>query len=95
MKKLFLVSLCKNGILGGNIVADDEKITYHTGKLTVPEAYRNLEMRYNAITSVKKDGWLLFPTVTLQFKTGESYKFLVFARKRFLRTLNEMGVTAI
>ena len=34
MKKYFFVSLVKNGILGGGIVADSEAITYHTGKLT-------------------------------------------------------------
>lgn len=35
--KYFIVSLCKNGILGGGIVADLEKITYKTGKVTVPQ----------------------------------------------------------
>lgn len=55
--KYFIVSLCKNGILGGGIVADLEKITYKTGKVTVPQKYRNLEMNYKDIVSIKK-GWL-------------------------------------
>ena len=42
--KYFIVSLCKNGILGGGIVADSEKVTYKTGKVTVPQKYRNLEI---------------------------------------------------
>ena len=37
MKKYFIVSLIKNGILGGGIVADTEAITYHSGKLTIPQ----------------------------------------------------------
>ena len=37
MKKYFIVSLIKNGILGGGIVADKEAITYHSGKLTIPQ----------------------------------------------------------
>ena len=49
MKKYFVVSLMKNGILGGGMVADDEAITYHTGKVTVPNEYRRLEMKYQDI----------------------------------------------
>ena len=36
MKNYFIVSLVKNGILGGGMTADEQAITYHTGKLTVP-----------------------------------------------------------
>ena len=32
MKKYFIVSLVKNGILGGGIVADSEAITYHISR---------------------------------------------------------------
>ena len=28
MKKMYMVSLCRQGILGGWIIADDEGITY-------------------------------------------------------------------
>ena len=34
MKKMYMVSLCRQGILGGWIIADDEGITYKTGKVT-------------------------------------------------------------
>lgn len=85
--KYFIVSLCKNGILGGGIVADSEKITYKTGKVTVPQKYRNLEMNYKDIVSIKK-GWLfIFPTVTLKMNDSEEYKFIVFSRKRFVKLL--------
>ena len=34
MKKYFVVSLVKNGLIGGGISADSEAITYRTGKVT-------------------------------------------------------------
>ena len=93
MKKYFIVSLVKNGILGGTIVADSEAITYHTGKVTVPQEYRHLVMNYKDICAVTK-GWLfLFPTVTVKMSNGKEYKFLVFfSRTRFVHTLTSMGI---
>jgi hypothetical protein len=93
MKKYFVVSLVKNGILGGGIVADSEAITYRTGKVTVPREYRNLVMKYEDICEVTK-GWLfILPTVTVKMHDGNEYKFAVFfSRKRFVDTLVSMGV---
>ena len=93
MKKYFIVSLVKNGILGGGIVADSEAITYHTGKLTIPQEYRHLVMKYEDISEVAK-GWLfILPTVTVKMRNGNEYKFGVFfSRKRFVNTLKDMGV---
>lgn len=89
MKKYFRVSLCRNGALGGGIIVDSEKITYRTGKITVPPKFKRLEMRYEDILVVSK-GWILFfPTITLKMKDSEEYKFIVFARKKFLRILKE------
>lgn len=93
MKPYFLVSLCKNGILGGGMTADAEAVTYHTGKLTVPARYRHLELRYRDITAVTTGRLLGLPTVSLRMRDGEEYRFVVFARKRFLRLLQQMGVT--
>lgn len=93
MKRYFIVSLCKNGILGGGIVADSEAITYHTGKVTIPDKYKKLVMKYRDIISMK-GGWLfILPTVALKMNNGEEYKFVVFARKRFVNMLKEMGVS--
>ena len=95
MKKYFVVSLVKNGILGGGIVADEEAITYRTGKVTVPREYRNLVMKYEDICQVTP-GWLfLLPTVTVQMRNGEEYKFAVFfGRNRLVDLLKDMGVGA-
>lgn len=93
MKKYFVVSLVKNGILGGGIVADAEAITYHTGKVTVPEEDRRLVMKYEEIREVTK-GWLfILPMVLVKLKNGKEHKFVVFfSRKRFVNTLRDHGV---
>ena len=93
MKKYFVVSLVKNGILGGGIVADSEGITYHTGKVTIPGKFRHFVMKYEDIYEVTK-GWLfILPTVTVKMRNGEEYRFAVFfSRKRFVNTLRDMGV---
>ncbi len=93
MKDYFIVSICKNGILGGGIVADDEAITYKTNKLTVSPALRNLRMPYAEIDSFVKYRRLLFPMVAVNMKNGERYAFIVFfTRKKFCALLEKMGV---
>ena len=95
MKKHFIVSLVKNGILGGRIVADSQAITYHTGKLTVPPEYRQLKMPYNDISKATSGRLFLLPTVLIAMRNGEEFKFAVFfGRKRLIHTLKEMGVDA-
>ena len=93
MKKYFVVSLVRNGLLGGGIVADTNAITYCTGKVTIPHEYRHLEMKYEDICEVTM-GWLfILPTVTVKMRNGNEYKFAIFFnRKRFVDTLRDMGV---
>ncbi len=92
MKRYFIVSLCRNGILGGGMVVDDDKVTYKTGKITVPNKFRNLEMRYEDITGISTGWLLLLPTVTIKMKDSEAYKFVVFARTKFIGVLKEAGI---
>ena len=90
MNKYFIASLCKNGILGGAIVADDEAITYKTNKLTVPVELRNIKMRYRDIKNTEA-GWLfIFPTVLVEMKNGAVHKFVIFGRKGFIDFINQM-----
>ena len=94
MKKYFVAGLIKNGILGGGIVADSEAITYHTGKLTIPQEYRHLVMKYEDISEVMPGWFFVLPTVTVKMRNGKEYVFAVFfSRKRFINTLKDMGVT--
>lgn len=95
MKQYYVVSLIKNGILGGGLVANTEAITYHTGKITIPQEYRQIEMKYEDIQEVIQ-GWLfILPTVTLKMRNQKEYKFaMFFNRKRLINTLKNMGVKA-
>ncbi len=89
MKRIFIASLCKEGLIGGAIVADDQSITYQTGKLTVSPKYRNLEMRYREIRRVTTSWLLCFPTVSVEMADGEVYRFIVFRRKAFCDLLEK------
>lgn len=42
MRKVFMCSLCHNGILGGGLYLDHESVTYRTQKFTVDDKYKNL-----------------------------------------------------
>ena len=94
MKRYFIVSLCKNGILGGGIVADKTSMAYRTNKITVPGEYRNLQMNYRDITGVTAGRKFGFPIVDIRLNGGREYRFLVFGQKRFLNYLRQMGVDA-
>ena len=87
MRKRFAASLCKNGLLGGALYVDSVSVTYRTGKLTVPDKFRNLVMPYAEIESVINSRWLGLPTITIQLKNREEYQFLVFGRKAFIAAL--------
>ena len=90
-KQLFIVSFCYRGLLGGDIIADENAITYKTGKLTIPAEFRNLEMKYADIASVSRDK--AGPAVTVHMKDGKNYKFVIFfARNRFFELMKSRGV---
>ncbi len=88
MRKYFIASLCRNGILGGGIVAENDRYTYHTNKLSVPATSRNIEMKYENIRDISR-GWLLcFPTVTVRMKNGDENRFILFRRNAFCACRN-------
>lgn len=95
MKKAFAASLCRNGILGGGLFMRGEVLVYKTGKVTVEPRFRNLEMPLCDIISVENGRLLLLPTVELEMKNGEKFRFVVFARKAFLTALAELGVNLV
>ena len=95
MKGYFVVSLMKNGILGGGMTADDEAVAYHTGKVTVPNEYRRLVMKYQDIYEATSEWCWLLPTVLLKMRNGTEFRFAVFfGRKRLMQILKDMGVNA-
>ena len=86
--KMFMCSLCRNGIIGGALYLDDRALTYKTNKLTVEKKIRNLEMPLEEITEIS---WkqMLFPVMTVHLKNGETYQFLMFNKSRFEASYRE------
>ena len=89
MKQYYVASLCRNGVLGGGIVADDDGITFKTGKVTVSPKLRNLKMKYRDIQDYSKKWVLCFPVFTISMNAGENYKFIIFNPKRFSALLRD------
>ena len=84
MKKFYVVSLVKNGLIGGGISADSEAITYRSGKVTIPQEYRNIVMKYEDISEVTMDSLFILPTVTVKMRSGKVYQFAVFFGRKGL-----------
>ena len=87
MEKTYVASLCKNGLLGGGLFLDDERVTYRTGKLQVSPEIRNLQLPFCRIKNVEKSKAMFLPTVTIGMEDGREWKFLVFRRSSFLSNL--------
>lgn len=92
MKKAFMCSLCKNGIIGGVLYLDAKSITYKTQKLTVNRSYKNLVL---PLDSIKEISWnnIIFPLATFSMKNGEEYKLIIFNKARFVRYYREYSNT--
>ena len=84
MDKTYIASLCYQGLLGGALFLDDERVTYRTEKLQVPPEIRNLALPFCRIKNVEKSKALFLPTLTIQMSDGNAWKFIVFGRDSFL-----------
>ncbi len=89
MKQYYVASLCHEGILGGGIIADEDGITYKTGKVTMSSKLRNLEMKFRDIQDYSQKWVLCFPVFTISMSNGENYKFIIFSPKRFNTLLRD------
>lgn len=78
----FACSIIYGGVLGGWIYIEGEGLNFRTGKLTVEERIRNLNLPYEEIKDIT---WktVLFPVATVSLKNGEDYRFLIFNKRRF------------
>ena len=86
-KQLFIVSFCYRGLLGGEIIADDQAITYKTGKLTIPSEYTDIAYVY-------RDKATILPAISVHMKNGSNYKFVFFfGRKKFFELMKSNGIT--
>ena len=88
MRKIFMCSLCHNGILGGALYLERASLTYKTNKLTVDKKYRDLVMPLNEIKGVCWK-WFLFPVATFNMENGEKYSFMIYNKSRFVKSFAE------
>lgn len=86
--KTFVCSLCHNGMLGGGLYLDSQVLTYKTNKLTVDKKYRNLVLPLQEIKEISWK-WIVFPIATVNMTSGETYKFIIFNKKRFEKWFQE------
>lgn len=84
MKKIYAASLCKNGLLGGGLYIDDEKITFCTGKITVPSQLRNLELNFKDVVGIRKEKLFILPIAAIIMKNGEEWKFFILRLNKFM-----------
>lgn len=88
MKKAYYASVCSNGAHGGALYTDENGVLFRCQKLTVDEKFKRLSFGYNEIKKLeKKRSLAVFPAVTITLANNESYKFIVFNRKRFINTI--------
>jgi len=84
MKKIYAASLCKNGLLGGGLYIDDEKITFCTGKITVPSQLRNLELNFKDVVGIRKEKLFILPIAAIIMRNGEEWKFFILRLNNFM-----------
>lgn len=84
MKKIYAASLCKNGLLGGGLYIDDEKITFCTGKITVPSQLRNLEINFKDVVGIRKEKLFILPIAAIIMRNGEEWKFFILRLNNFM-----------
>ncbi len=87
-RKMYIASLCSNGLLGGMLYVMDTQILFCTNKLTVPEKLRRLHLDYPQVERITKASLY---TVEILLRSGEHYRFLVFGRKRFLKSIEQLA----
>ena len=92
MKKVFMCSLVKGGLLGGAIYVEPESVTYKTNKLTVDKKYRNLVLLKK---DIKEITWkrVVFPVATFRM-ANEEYSVMIFNRAGFEKALGYEGTFA-
>ena len=88
MTKVFMCSLCLNGILGGGLYLEPQSVTYRTQKFTVDKKYKNLVL---PIKEIKEITWkrIIFPVATFHMTNGEKYRMIIFNKNRFIKYYEE------
>lgn len=87
VKNEFAAILCNKGLQGGELTVEPKVTMYRTGKVSEAIENRRIEIKGNDIARISKGWHLCLPIVSLEMKSGEQYKFVVFARNRFINLI--------
>lgn len=91
MNKRFVASIVAGGILGGAIVLTDEEFCFFCNKITIADEYKRLRIPYHEIASVSVEMVaLIFPVAKIVLKNDRTYRFVIFNKKGFLHSINQM-----
>lgn len=94
-KQCFMASLCRYGVQGGALKADDRGVVFAAQKPTLPDHLKKIRMPYDGIRLAVSRCALGFPAVEITLAGGTEYKFVVFGRERLLRILKRHGVRVV
>lgn len=91
MKESFYASACINGLQGGAAYLVDNGFYFRCQKVTIADEYKNLRIPYENIKLVSVGKRVLFiPTTVIETSDGETYRFLIFNRKKFMRCIKKL-----
>lgn len=84
MKVSFAASICVHGLQGGAVYLLDDGFLFRCQKASIEVQYQKLHLSYTDIKSISKGKRVLFvPTTVIETKSGRTYRFLIFRRKKF------------
>lgn len=92
MKKIFCesfyASACISGLHGGGAYLGDTEFCFRCQKITIPGEFKNLRIPYKNIKTVSSGKRVLFlPTTVIETIDGNTYRFLIFNRKKFIKCI--------
>ena len=88
MRNAFYASLVHHGLRGGAVYVSEDAITYQNQTAAIEAKYKHLVLPFREIREISCERVLLLPAVTVSLKNEESYRFIIFNRKRFLNCLD-------
>lgn len=92
MRKIFIVSLCYKGLIGGKLELNENEIIYSTNKLTIDKKYRKIKISLKDIKYIKKEKLFILPIFCIVTKEDEVYKFLIFNVKKFMLSVEKNNI---
>ena len=68
-------------------------LVFRAQKLTLSDELKKIGIAYSEIKEAARCRSFVFPAVNILLENGREYKFIVFARKRFMKILDDKKVS--